>query len=71
MTEEKLMDEVAKMRETIKIGLLRKRITQVKLSEMIGEGTVQVSRAINGDMSPKSSKIRQKIYKVLDIQRGE
>ena len=71
MTEEKLMDEVEKMRETIKIGLLRKRITQVKLSEMIGEGTVQVNRAINGDMSPKSSKIRQKIYKVLDIQRGE
>ena len=67
MTEEKLMDEVAKMRETIKIGLLRKRITQVKLSEMIGEGTVQVNRAINGDMSPKSSEIRQKIYKVLDI----
>ena len=67
MTEDKLMDAVAEMRETIKIGLLRKRMTQVQLSEKIGEGEVQVSRAINGDMSPKSSAIRKKIYKVLDI----
>lgn len=66
LTEDKLMNAAAEIKENIKIGLLRKRITQVKLSEMIGEGTVQVSRAINGDISPKSSEIRQKIYDILD-----
>ena len=66
MTEEKLMDAAAETRENIKIGLLRKQITQVQLAEMIGEGTAQVSRAIRGDMNPQSSRIRQKIYKVLE-----
>ena len=60
------MDAAAETRENIKIGLLRKQITQVQLAEMIGEGEAQVSRAIRGDMKPQSSKIRQKIYKVLE-----
>lgn len=67
MTEQKLMDAAAEIKENIKIALLRNHITQVEVAKKIGENEPQVSRAINGDMSPKSVAIRQKIYEVLGI----
>lgn len=66
MSEDKLIEAASEVKEEIKLGLLKKHITQVELSELINEGTVQINRAISGDMSPKSISIRKKIYKIID-----
>lgn len=68
MTEEKLISGAKAITSKIKIGLYERGMSQVELSELIGEGPQQVNRAIHADMSPKSVEIRQKIYKVLDIK---
>ena len=39
----------------------------VELARLINEKPVQLNRAIHADMSPKSVEIRQKVYRVLDI----
>ena len=52
----------------IKIALLKKNMKQTELADLIGENASQLSRAIKGDMSPKSVKIRRKIYVVLGIE---
>lgn len=68
MTEEKLIIGAKAITSKIKIGLLERNMSQVELASLIGEGVQQLNRAIHADMSPKSVKIRQKIYKVLDIK---
>ncbi|MCF6161976.1 MAG: XRE family transcriptional regulator [Furfurilactobacillus sp.] len=67
MTEQDLAAGAAQITESIKIGLLKKHMTQVELANLIGEKPVQLNRAIHVDMSPKSIEIRAKIYKVLDL----
>jgi len=67
MTEEKLISGAKAITSKIKIGLFERNMSQVELAELIGEGPQQLNRAIHADMSPKSVEIRQKIYKVLDI----
>ena len=66
MSEQKLIDAAMEIRDSIKMGLLKKHISQVQIGKMIGEGEAQVSRAVNGDMSPKSVAIRQKIYEIIE-----
>lgn len=68
MTEEKLISGAKAITSKIKIGLLERNMSQVELAEMIGEGPTQLNRAIHADMSPKSVEIRQKIYRVLNIE---
>lgn len=45
----------------------RDEMTQGELAEMIGEGVSQTNRAINGENSPKSIAIRNKIFKMFNI----
>ncbi|MFT9470909.1 transcriptional regulator [Leuconostoc pseudomesenteroides] len=46
----------------------RDEMKQWELAEMIGEGTPQTNRAINGENSPKSKAIREKIFTLFNIQ---
>lgn len=45
----------------------RNDMKQWELAEMIGEGTSQTNRAINGETSPKSKAIRKKIFALFNI----
>lgn len=68
MTEQNLAEGVQAIYKQIKIRLFEKNMTQIELANLIGEGPQQLSRAIHGDMQPKSVEIRQKVYRVLDIK---
>lgn len=68
MTEQNLVDGAKAMAKRIKIRLLEKGMTQVELGRLINEKPQQLSRAIHGDMQPKSKEIREKVYQVLDIK---
>lgn len=68
MVEQSLEATAKSIKKRIKMGLYERDMSQVELAELIGETTPQVSRAINGDISPKSVKIREKIYRVLGIE---
>lgn len=67
MTEQSLVDASKSITKQIKLKLFERDMKQIELSNLISEGSVQVNRAIHGDMSPKSKEIREKIYKVLDM----
>lgn len=67
MTEQNLVDGAKAITNRIKMRLLEKDMTQVELASLINEKPVQLNRAIHADMSPKSVEIRQKVYRVLDI----
>ncbi|KRL95541.1 transcriptional regulator [Levilactobacillus hammesii] len=67
MTEQNLVEGAKAITNRIKMRLLEKDMTQVELASLINEKPVQLNRAIHADMSPKSVKIRQKVYRVLDI----
>lgn len=68
MVEQSLVETAKEVKKQIKLHLLERDMTQVELAELIGEGAIQVNRAISGDMSPKSMNIRKKIYRVLDME---
>lgn len=67
MTEQNLVEGAKAITNRIKMRLLEKDMTQVELARLINEKPVQLNRAIHADMSPKSVEIRQKVYRVLDI----
>ncbi|WP_413627128.1 transcriptional regulator [Fructilactobacillus vespulae] len=67
MLEESAREKIELLTDEIIIKLRRKHMSQVELGKMIDESPVQLNRAIHGDMTPKSVKIRKKIYKVLDM----
>ena len=50
-----------------KVALVEKQITQRKLAAKLGTTPQQVNRAIKGDTSPMSKKIREKMQKILGI----
>lgn len=69
MNEQALLVSAKEVEKEIKTALLNKDMSQKELTELIGEkSTPQVNRAIKGDMSPKSIRIREKIYTVLNIE---
>lgn len=68
MTEQKFTDYADAIYYEIEMGRLKKRMSYKELANLIGEGQQQLSRAIHGDMQPKSKRIREKVYKVLDIK---
>ncbi|ANK66561.1 helix-turn-helix domain-containing protein [Loigolactobacillus backii] len=68
MVEENLKATAKSIKKQIKVKLLERDISQIELAEMIHENTSQVSRAISGDISPKSIKIRERIYFILNIK---
>lgn len=62
------LEESAKECEVkFKVALVEKQITQRKLAAKLGTTPQQVNRAIKGDTSPMSKKIREKMQKALDI----
>ncbi|WP_413476723.1 XRE family transcriptional regulator [Latilactobacillus fuchuensis] len=68
MNEQALLTSAKEVEKSIKISLLTRGMSQRDLSDLIGERPTQVNRAIKGDMSPKSIRIREKIYTVLNIE---
>lgn len=71
MAEDKLVQNAEDIRTAIKIALYEQHMTQRDLASFIGEGEVQVSRAINGDPTHKGQSIRKKIYKVLGMEESK
>lgn len=67
MSEETLVKGALEIKKRIKLALIERDMTQVELAQLINEGQQQLNRAISGDMTPRSLEIRQKIYKVLNI----
>lgn len=67
MSEETLVKGALEIKKRIKSALIERDMTQVELAQLINEGQQQLNRAISGDMTPRSLEIRQKIYKVLNI----
>ena len=68
MPEEKIASEVKSITVAIKTALIQRDMKQVELAEMLGVAPQVLNRAIHGDMSPQSVRIRQKIYQVLGIK---
>ena len=68
MVEQELERAAENVKRAIKAGMAKKGIKQTEMADLIHEGTFQVSRAINGDMQPKSKKIRKKIYLILGME---
>lgn len=68
MAEQKLIDAAYEVKESIMKKLRIKGITQKDLAEKMGMDRIYVSRAINGDVSPRSIKIRKKIYQILGME---
>ncbi len=67
MPEQQFMEYAHQIETSIKVKLLERNMTQKELSELIGENPVQVNKAVKGDTSPKSQRIREKIGKVLNL----
>lgn len=68
LTEEAAISKLTHdIKMKIKLALLERDMSQVELSKLIKENPQQMNRAINGDNSPKSIEIRNKIYRVLNI----
>ena len=62
------LEESAKECEVkFKVALVEKKITQRKLAAKLVTNHQQVNRAIKGDTSPMSKKIREKMQKALGI----
>ena len=68
VAERTLLADAKNVTKLIKSGLLDKGISQVELADMTGVTVQQINRAVNADLTPKSIKLRERIYKVLDIQ---
>lgn len=71
MPEEKLADAAEDVYMKILFARSKRHMKQIELARLIGEDESQVSRAVHGNMTPKSIAIRQKIYKKLDIKGDE
>ena len=67
--EEQLEQAKKAVEQQIKMGLLEKSMTQAKLAILIGESRTAVNLAIKGNTSPKSIKVRKKIYKALGMKQ--
>ena len=68
MVEQQLEAAAANVKRAIKIKLIERGISQTELSDLIHEGVQQTNRAISGDTTPNSKKIRKKIYLILGME---
>lgn len=67
MTDQ-LIDKASRECEVnLKIALVKHNLTQREMAAMIGTGPQQVNRAIKGDTSPSSKRIREKMKNILGI----
>lgn len=67
MSEKDYEAAVEHLRTDFKIAMLENGYTQRQLARMIGVNEAQISRAINGDMQPKSKLVRQTLRKILNM----
>lgn len=67
MSEREYEDAVEHVKTSFKIAMLENGYSQRHLAKMIGVNEAQISRAINGDMQPKSKLIRQTLRKILNM----
>lgn len=56
------------VKRAIKMKLVERGLSQTKLADLIHEGVQQTNRAISGDTTPNSKKIRKKIYLILGME---
>ncbi|MBN7275546.1 helix-turn-helix domain-containing protein [Ligilactobacillus pobuzihii] len=68
MAEQQLINAAHKIRTEIKKKLIEKDMSQNDLAGYIGTSKNYVSRAINGDVSPRSIEIRKQIYQILGME---
>lgn len=68
MAEQNLIDAAYEVKDSIMKQLKERGITQKALAEKLGMDRIYVSRAINGDVSPRSIKIRKQIYQILGME---
>ena len=66
--EENLEKAKKQVEQQIKMEMLKKNISQAQLAKMLKENRTVVNLAIKGNTSPKSIKIRKKIYQLLGIK---
>ena len=66
--EENLEKAKKQVEQQIKMEMLKKNISQAQLAKMLKETRTVVNLAIKGNTSPKSIKIRKKIYQLLGIK---
>lgn len=67
MPEQKFAEYAHEIESTIKIGLLKRNMTQKELAELIHANPQQLNRAIKGDMTPKSRELREQVARVLNL----
>lgn len=68
MAEQQLINAAHEIRTSIKKKLIEQEMTQNDLAKQLDVSKMYISRAINGDVSPRSIKIRKQIYKVLGME---
>lgn len=68
MAEQQLIDAAYEIKTSIKKKLVELEMTQNDLANHFNISKVYISRAINGDVAPRSIKIRKKIYKFLGME---
>ncbi|WP_282803971.1 helix-turn-helix domain-containing protein [Secundilactobacillus kimchicus] len=68
MPEEKIASEVKSITIAIKTALIQRDMKQVELATMLDVAPQVLNRAIHGDMSPQSVRLRRKIYQILGIE---
>ncbi|WP_270529266.1 helix-turn-helix transcriptional regulator [Limosilactobacillus vaginalis] len=68
MSEEQELRKATNDVETaIKERLLRRKMTQTELANLLGTSPQWINRAVKGQNTPKAIEIRKKIYRVLDM----
>ncbi|CAM2828843.1 helix-turn-helix domain-containing protein [Fructilactobacillus fructivorans] len=68
MANVELERNAQKVFKKIKVALINKDLTQVDMSKIVDVSPVKLNRAIHGEMSPKSQRIRKQIFKYLNIK---
>lgn len=68
MAEQKLIDAAYEVKSSIVRKLREAGMSQTELAEKLNVDRNYLSRAINGDVAPRSIKIRKKIYKFLGME---
>ncbi|KRK47580.1 helix-turn-helix domain-containing protein [Secundilactobacillus kimchicus] len=68
MSEEKIAVAVKSITISIKKALIERDMKQVELAKILGVAPQVLNRAIHGDMSPQSVRIRCRINQILGIE---
>ncbi|MBI0121818.1 helix-turn-helix transcriptional regulator [Lactobacillus sp. M0398] len=67
MFDQSLEENAKKCEIRFKVALLEHQINQREMATKLGTGPQQINRAIKGDTSPMSKKLRKKMQKILGI----